>query len=29
MDKFEILDMCEMNRNTIDIIFDFSFSGSR
>lgn len=29
MDKFETKDMCELNRNTIDIMFDFIFSGSR
>ena len=29
MNKFEIGDNCEMNRNTIDIMFDNFFSGSR
>ncbi|CAD8119813.1 unnamed protein product [Paramecium sonneborni] len=29
MDEFETLDTCELNRNTIDIMFDFSFCGSR
>ncbi|CAD8107836.1 unnamed protein product [Paramecium sonneborni] len=29
MNKFEICDKCEINNSTIDIMFDYSFSGSR
>ena len=29
MNKFEISDNCEINKNTIDIMFDNLFSGSR